>query len=83
MSRRRAPFDYAFPAAAGFRRVDWVRVTMDHDSPRCDVVGVGHRLPVVRRVPLRIAAAFVAAGVPVVVRTSGRARRRQGMREQP
>lgn len=54
----------------GLRRVRWVRMTMGKDGPAFEVVGVGHRLPVVRRVPLRTAAALVASGVPFVVHGS-------------
>lgn len=60
----------------GMRRVQWVRITMNEDGPACELVGVGHRLPVVRRVPLRTAAALTATGVPVVVRRAAGSGRR-------
>lgn len=47
-------------------------MTMAEGGPRCEVVGVGHRLPVSRRIPLRTAAALVASGVPLVVQGVGR-----------
>ncbi|MDP9386608.1 MAG: hypothetical protein M3Q48_01430 [Actinomycetota bacterium] len=53
----------------GLRRVGWVRVVLDADGPRCQVVGTSFRLPVVRDVPVRTAAALLAAGVPGVVRS--------------
>ena len=33
------------PAATGLRRVDWVRLVVDHDAVRAEAVGVGYRLP--------------------------------------
>lgn len=48
------------------RRVTWVRIERSDDDTRCEVAGIGHRVPVVRPVPLHTAAALVADGVPVV-----------------
>ena len=55
---------------AGLRRVDWVRLSVDdtHVPVRAEVMGVGHRLPVVCPVPLSVAADLIAAGTPSVVR---------------
>ena len=51
------------------RRVSWVRIVVDGEGARCDVLGVGHRLPAVRRVSLDTALALAASGVPTVVRS--------------
>ena len=55
---------------AGLRRVDWVRLSVDDTDVRvrAEVMGVGHRLPVVCPVPLSVAADLIAAGTPSVVR---------------
>ena len=61
------------PAACpelGLQRVSWVRIVLGRGEPRCQVAGVAHRRPVVRTLPLRTAAALVAAGVPAFVRSS-------------
>lgn len=55
----------------GLRRVNWVLIVMDDDVPRCQVAGVGHRIPVRRTVPLRTAVALIAAGTPYTVRRGG------------
>jgi hypothetical protein len=55
--------------AAGFRRVDWVRFLVDQDAVRAEAVGVGYRLPVARPIPLAVASALVAQGIPSVTRT--------------
>jgi hypothetical protein len=52
------------------RRVTWVRITVDGAGARCEVLGVGHRLPTVRRVSLDTALALAASGVPTVVRSA-------------
>lgn len=54
----------------GLQRVSWVSIVMSADEPRCHVAGVAHRRPVVRTLPLRTAAALVAAGVPAFVRST-------------
>ncbi len=54
----------------GMRRVSWVRITLDDDGARCQVLGVGHRLPNARPVSLDTALALAAAGVPTVVRSA-------------
>ncbi|MDP9402994.1 MAG: hypothetical protein M3P85_06590 [Actinomycetota bacterium] len=53
----------------GLRRVSWVLIIMDGGVPRCQVEGVGHRLPVRRTVPLATAVALIAAGTPYAVRS--------------
>ena len=66
-------FPKALPRAAvetGMRRVSWVRIVLDQDGAHCQVLGVGHRLPNVRRVSLDTALALAASGVPTVVRSS-------------
>ena len=51
------------------RRVGWVRVVLtDRGEAVCHVIGTGHRLPTVRRVPLATALTLAAEGVPCVVR---------------
>jgi hypothetical protein len=57
----------------GMRRVSWVRITVDERGARCEVHGVGHRLPNTRPVSLDTALALAASGVPTVVRTVDRA----------
>ena len=52
------------------RRVSWVRIVVDGDGAHCEVLGVGHRLPSVRRVSLDTALALSASGVPTVVRSA-------------
>jgi len=54
----------------GMRRVSWVRIVVDDRGARCQVLGVGHRLPSARRVSLETALALAAKGVPTVVRTT-------------
>jgi hypothetical protein len=53
----------------GMRRVSWVRIVLDDHGAHCEVHGVGHRLPSVRRVSLDTALALAAGGVPTVVRS--------------
>jgi hypothetical protein len=53
----------------GMRRVSWVRIVVDGEGAHCQVLGVGHRLPSVRRVSLDTALALAANGVPMLVRT--------------
>ncbi len=48
------------------RRVAWVRIERIDEGTRCEVAGIGHRVPLVRQVPFHTAAALVADGVPVV-----------------
>ena len=52
------------------RRVSWVRIVVDGEGAQCEVLGVGHRLPAVRRVSLDTALALAASGVPTVVRSA-------------
>ena len=56
------------PGVTGLRRVDWVRLVVGHDSMRAEAVGVGYRLPVTRAIPLSVAAALLAGGIPSVTR---------------
>ena len=55
--------------ATGMRRVSWVRITVGDDGATCEVAGVGHRLPRMRRVSLEKALALAAEGVPTVIRS--------------
>jgi hypothetical protein len=50
----------------GFRRVDWVRVFVDHGHLRAEAVGIGFRLPAVCSIPLATAARLIAGGTPHV-----------------
>lgn len=52
------------------RRVSWVRIVLDDAGARCELMGVGHRLPSARRVSLGTALALAANGVPTVVRSA-------------
>ena len=52
----------------GMRRVSWVRIVVTDSGTRCQVLGVGHRLPSARRVSLETALALAAKGVPTLVR---------------
>jgi hypothetical protein len=54
--------------ATGLRRVDWIRLVVDHDQVRAEAVGVGYRLPATRPIPLSVAAALMAGGTPSVTR---------------
>lgn len=54
----------------GMRRVDWVRIVICGTAVRCDVHGIGHRLPCRRPLSLDSALALRAAGVPTVIRTA-------------
>ena len=59
------------PPSTGLRRVDWVRLVVERHTVRAEAVGVGYRLPVTRSIPLSVAAALVAAGIPSVTRRVG------------
>lgn len=50
----------------GLRRIDWVRLIVDHDQVRAEATGVGFRLPVTRPIPLAVAASLLASGTPCV-----------------
>ncbi len=53
------------------RRIRWVRIVLHDDGTAvCHVAGTGHRLPLVRRVPLATALSLSAEGVPCVVRAA-------------
>lgn len=58
-------------AALGMRRISFVRIELESGGRRCSVVGIGHRLPVVRPVPLPVAVDLARAGVPTVIHTRG------------
>jgi len=51
---------------AGLRRVDWVRLFVDHGQLQAEAVGVGFRLPVTCPISLAVAARLIASGVPHV-----------------
>lgn len=53
----------------GMRRVSWVRILVADGRTRCEAVGIGHRLPTVRRVSFDTAVALAASGVPSVIRS--------------
>lgn len=53
------------------RRVSWVRVVITDEGAECEAIGVGHRLPNVRRVSLDTALALAAEGVPAIVHQHG------------
>ncbi len=55
---------------AGLRRVDWVRLLVDHEQVRAEAVGVGFRVPVTCPIPLSVAANLIALGIPLVTRTA-------------
>ena len=50
------------------RRVDFVRITVCAGKPTCEAIGVSHRLPTTRRIPMRVANALAATGIPIVMR---------------
>ena len=54
----------------GMRRNCWVRIVVDDGGVHCELLGVGHRLPNVRRISLDTALALAAHGVPTVVRSA-------------
>jgi hypothetical protein len=60
----------AWMGRSGLRRVDWVRLGVDHGVLRAEAVGVGFRLPAVRQIPVATAAAMIAAGIPSVTHRS-------------
>jgi hypothetical protein len=56
-------------AVAGMRRIDFLRIAVVDGRTSCEAVGMGHRLPSVRHVPLTTAIALAKAGVPAVIRS--------------
>ena len=58
------------PVETGMRRVSWVRIVVDGAGARCEVLGVGHRLPNSHPVSLETALTLAAQGVPTVVRSA-------------
>jgi hypothetical protein len=46
----------------GFRRVDFIRLIVSDDEVRAEAVGVAHRLPVSRPIPIHVASACMRAG---------------------
>jgi hypothetical protein len=69
-SLRSAPPAAVVEVETGMRRVSWVRILLDERGAHCEVLGVGHRFPSVRRVSLDTALALAARGVPTVVRAA-------------
>jgi hypothetical protein len=55
----------------GFRRIDFVHVTVTPDCVQAHVAGVGHRATRELAVPLRTASRLVTQGVPLVVQHVG------------
>lgn len=55
--------------AAGMRRIHWIRIVDDGSTLTAEAIGIGHRLPVVRPIPLSVASALAARGVRTVVRS--------------
>jgi hypothetical protein len=53
----------------GMRRISWVRITLDEQGIHCDLLGVGHRRPMVRQISLDTALTLASRGVPTVVRS--------------
>jgi hypothetical protein len=51
------------------RRVSWVRIVVTDEGAECEAVGVGHRLPNVRRISLETAVALAETGVLTIVRS--------------
>ncbi len=68
LPRRRRPSSAAECPDLGLRRVGWVVIEALPHGHRCQVMGVGHRVPVERVVPLTTALALWRSGVPTVVR---------------
>jgi hypothetical protein len=56
-------------SGTGLRRVDWVRLIVDHDRLRAEAVGVGFRVPAACPIPLSVAANLIATGTPHVTRS--------------
>jgi hypothetical protein len=48
-------------------RISWVRIDLTGDTPRAELAGVGQHRPVIRSIPMSVAAELAAAGVPTVV----------------
>jgi hypothetical protein len=48
--------------------VNWVRIDLTGPEPRAEVAGVGQHRPVTRTIPLSVAHALTASGVPTFVR---------------
>ncbi|HEY3941147.1 MAG TPA: hypothetical protein VGL60_01570 [Acidimicrobiales bacterium] len=59
----------------GLRRVDWIRVVVDHHEVHAEAVGVGHRLPATCPIPLSTAAALIAEGIPSITQRVARSPR--------
>jgi hypothetical protein len=51
----------------GLRRIDWVRLTLEPELVRAEIIGVGFRLPVNCPIPLSLAADLIASGTPYVM----------------
>lgn len=50
------------------RRISWVRIDLTGAEPRAEVVGVGHRRPVTRTIPLSVATELAVEGHRTFVR---------------
>lgn len=57
----------AVAARYGFRRVEAVNIRFEHGSSAATVTGIAHRYPRAVRVPLAVAAQFIAAGAPLTI----------------
>lgn len=55
-------------SGTGMRRIDWVRLTVGNGPTTAEAIGVGHRQPATRPLPLPVAARLTAEGVPFLVR---------------
>jgi hypothetical protein len=55
-------------AEFGMRRITWVRIDLTGDVPRAEVAGVGQHRPVIRTVPVSVAAELAADGIRTIVR---------------
>ena len=56
------------PYRLGFRHPGFLRFELGRGPVRCQLVGIGHRLPREREIPLATAVALAAQGFPTVVR---------------
>lgn len=65
-TRHLAAADHATRILSSFRRVSYVRI--DAAAGRAVVVGIRHRLPVEVTVPVEVAEAMRARGIPCTIR---------------
>ena len=59
--------DRAHDWHGALRRIHRVNICVDRDRVSCTVQGLGHRLPVIRRVPLSVALGMGQIGDPLFV----------------